>query len=153
LNKILIAACLGTACFFIACHNSAKEPAGSETAGKEKEFDMYEVSELAFLMDKMYEDNLRIGEDIRQGHIPETFPEDFYNIHTATVSAGMKINRETFNALAKQYLSNMEAITKAKDVRQAKIAYNEMIMTCASCHQIYCQGPLNKIRNMTIPEE
>lgn len=113
---------------------------------------MYEDSELALLMRKMYADNLEIRNEIIKGNIPESFPEDFYTIHTAKATKPEKIN-ETFNALAKEYLKRMNEITAAETKIAAKLAYNNMISSCASCHQIYCQGPLPKIRKMMIPLE
>lgn len=138
-----------------ACQDQNKEEqqdqAAKTTQQEDKSLEMYEASELAALMRKMYEDNLDIRQEILDGKLPKSFPEDFKTIHTAQATDPEEIN-ETFHALADQYLKNIAAIEKAEDPASAKIAYNEMIATCASCHQIYCQGPLAKIRKMRITD-
>lgn len=99
-------------------------------------------------MQSMYEQNLDLRERIIAGDIPESFPEDFKRIHSA--QAGQELS-ETYDALALEYIRNMEEIVKADTPEQGRKAYNTMINTCASCHQIYCQGPLGKIKKMRIP--
>lgn len=152
MRRFIILGCLAGASFFVACNsNTETQEVTTESKAEEpKELEMYETSELAALMRKMYEDNLELKKDIMEGKIPESFPEDFYTIHTAIATKGMVSDTNTFNAMANTYLANMKKITEAETPEKAKIAYNEMIMTCASCHQIYCQGPLPKIRKMTI---
>lgn len=149
--------CLIGASFFVGCQNSNDENASTEvektTAEKasseseEKDLDMYEASELALLMRGMYEKNLELRQQIIDGQIPESFPEDFKTIHTAEATEELN---ETFKSLAVQYIANMEAITKAESPEEGIKAYNAMINTCASCHTIYCQGPLAKIKRMRI---
>ncbi len=157
LKQWFIIGCLGTASFFVGCNSHNKNVAESSkeatdtSMDEEEELEMYEASELALLMRKMYDDNVEIGHQIEAGNIPESFPEDFYNIHTAIATPGMLHDTTFYNNMAAQYLANMDRITEAKDPAQAKIAYNEMIMTCAGCHQVYCQGPLGKIRKMKLP--
>lgn len=158
LRKTLIGGCLIGASFFIGCQQQAKEervsqsevPAASdEEKAPKKELDMNEPSELALLMRSMYDKNLALKEQIKKGDIPESFPEDWLRIHSAESAENLN---ETFESLAQQYISNMEAITKAKTKEEGIIAYNNMISTCASCHTIYCQGPLKKIKKMKIKD-
>lgn len=150
MRKILVLGCLAGASFFIGCNQTAKtEPA--EGTSEKKELEMYEESELALLMRNMYEENMDMRKKLQAGELPESFPQDFKNIHTAVATKGMIHDRNTFDALADQYVTNMEQIEKAPTPEHAKIAYNEMVLTCASCHKIYCQGPLAKIKKMKIP--
>ncbi len=151
-QKLIIMGCLAGASLFIGC-NQATSPdssTGEVDQQEASEPEMYEASELASLMRQMYEDNLEIGKEIEAGNIPKSFPEDFRNIHSAVATPGMKHDTAFFNAMAEQYIHNMELITRAETKQEAKIAYNEMILTCASCHQVYCQGPLAKIRRMKL---
>ena len=120
------------------------------SAQESKEPDMYEASELAALMRNMYDRNLELGKQINEGNLPESFPEDFYTIHTAEATPGMVHDTAFFKTMSEQYLLNMNKITEAENQREAKIAYNDMIMTCAGCHQVYCQGPLPTIRKMKL---
>lgn len=152
MRKYLILGCLTGASFFVGCQQQEPaEEANTDKPKERKELEMYESSELADLMNSMYQRNLAIGEDIEAGNLPESFPEDFYRIHTAEATPGMLHDTAFFNQTAKQYLANMKKITEAKTQKEAKIAYNDMVMTCASCHQVYCQGPLAKIRKMKLP--
>lgn len=148
MRKILIAGGLCLASFFIACQQN--DPTTKE-AKTEKVYEMNEASELAILMREMYEDNLEIRDSIKNGFIPSGFPEAFYKIHTAQASK-VKDQKETFDALAKQYIANLEKMAEAESNQEATKLYNGVINTCASCHQIYCQGPLPKIRKMRLPE-
>lgn len=152
-RKILVLGCLCSASFFIACNQQPTEAVGSSSETSEteanKELEMYEASELASLMRKMYEDNLDIRKQIINGELPGGFPEEFKTIHTATPSDPKEID-ETFDKLAEQYINNMQAIADAQNKEEATAAYNSMVGTCASCHQIYCQGPLAKIKKMRI---
>jgi len=154
IKKLIIGGCLIGASFFVGCQNQGPEEASAEgqeqnknTTSKETELDMHEASELALLMRDMYQKNLDLRQQIIDGEIPESFPEDFKTIHTADASEELN---ETYKSLAVQYIANMEAITQAKSPAAGIEAYNSMINTCASCHTIYCQGPLAKIRRMRI---
>jgi cytochrome c556 len=149
IKKIIVTGCLLGASFFISCK---EEPQAEEVKTEPKKYEMYEDSELALLMRKMYADNLEIRKEIMEGKIPESFPEDFYTIHTARATEPEKLTA-TFKSLAEEYLKRMEVLAAAQDEQAAKVAYNDMVMSCASCHQIYCQGPLPKIRKMRIPLE
>ena len=154
IKKLIIGGCLIGASFFVGCQNQAEDSSAEEqTQNKEtvkeekEELDMYEASELALLMRDMYQKNLDLRQQIIDGEIPESFPEDFKTIHTADATEELN---ETFKSLAVQYIANMEAITEAKSPEEGVKAYNSMINTCASCHTIYCQGPLAKIKRMRI---
>lgn len=130
--------------FFVGCKNS------SDDNVCKKKPDLYKASPLAALMDTMHKDNLIFKKQIENGQVPDSVPKYFYKIHTAEATAGMIDNKVVFSNLSDEYLHNMEAIAAAKDTAEAKVAYNQMINTCASCHQVYCQGPLSMIHRMTI---
>ncbi len=153
MKKLIIGGCLIGASFFVACQQqttTSEAPATSEEKSAVKEYDLKQESELSMLMQKMYEDNLELKAQIEEGIIPESFPEDFYHIHDAVATKGMLKDRTIFDGMAKSYMQSMENITKASDTRQAKLAYNQMVQSCASCHSVYCQGPLPKIHKMRI---
>lgn len=151
IRKYFIAGCLIGTSFFVGCQSQNEEAEAVTTEEQSSEEpEMYEASELAVLMREMYDDNLEMGKQIEAGNIPESFPEDFYTIHSAVATPGMKHDTAFFNNMAQQYIVNIKKITEAETKKEAKIAYNEMVMTCAGCHQVYCQGPLPKIRRMKL---
>lgn len=137
-----------------ACQNNTEESKTVETPKNQtvvvKKAEMDTTSELASLMRDMYDRNLELGKQIEAGNIPESFPEDFYTIHKAEATPGMLHDTVFFKTMATQYLVNMKKITEAETKQEAKVAYNDMIMTCAGCHQVYCQGPLPTIRKMKL---
>lgn len=135
----------------IACSGSEEkvEEANEEVSTQSDAPEMYEASELALLMRKMYDDNEAIKQQIMNGEAPESFPEDFYRIHTAQATDPDEIN-ETFHALANQYTANLDSVVAAEP-EHAIEAFNTMINTCVSCHQIYCQGPIPRIKKLHIP--
>lgn len=149
-SKIIIAGCLFGASFFVACQQNekaVKDEQSNTQVKEEKSLKMKEASELALLMRDMYDQNLDLRERIIKGDIPKSFPEDFIKIHSAESAEDLN---ETFDALAKEYIANIEAITEAESKEEGIKAYNQMVSTCASCHTIYCQGPLAKIKKMRI---
>ncbi len=151
MRKILVSGCLAGASFFIGCNQTAE--AEAETEVKEtKKLELTEPSELVLLMREMYDTNLELKKKLENGEMPESFPEDFYTLHDAVATKGMisDKSRSTFEALADQYKDDLKEIENAPTPAHAKIAYNEMVMTCASCHQVYCQGPLPKIKRMKL---
>ncbi len=149
MRKLIITGCLAGASFFVACNNPTKEQ--TQKQEESKELEMYEESELASLMRKMYEDNVAIGKMLKNDSLPASFPQDFLHIHDAVASKGMLEDRTTFDGFAATYVENMKKMEQATTVAEARIAYNDLVMTCASCHQIYCQGPLPKIKRMKLP--
>lgn len=159
LRKIALMGCLAGASLFYACQQSPssssqqeQEADSSSSSSSAKEMEMYQASELAQLMRKMYEDNLALRDTILQGEVPQSFPRDFERIHTAAATDDE--NQEaTFKALAQEYLRHYDSLQEASNPAAARISYNGMIQTCASCHQQYCRGPLAKINRMRIKEK
>lgn len=140
----LLAASVSLAVLAFGC-NQAQEPVAAEEKPR-----MYEMSELASLMEQMYKDNQSIRERIMNGEIPASFPEDFKRIHTAAATDPKEIN-ETYHAMADAYLQAVDAVTTS-DSTTVKRAFNNLVQSCVSCHQIYCQGPIKRIQKLHIPE-
>ena len=127
-----------------ACNSPAEQPAETN-----KESVMYEHSELAALMEKMYVDNAELKKQIEAGQVPASFPEDFLNMHSAEATDPNDKN-ETYHALANVYLAQMDSIVKAPNPEAAKKAFNSMVTTCVNCHQVFCQGPIPRIQKLRI---
>ena len=64
--------------------------------------------------------------------------------------------KESFPGFAEAYLSNLDALydaLKTQADREAQIeAFNAVIATCESCHQLHCPGPLDRIRGIKVQE-
>jgi cytochrome c553 len=130
----------------VACQSGAEAPAAEATAEKPQ---MYEYSELAALMEKMYQDNAALKKEIEAGKVPQSFPEDFLRMHDAEATDPNDKN-DTYHALAKVYLSQMDSIVQSPDAAHAKRAFNNMVTTCVNCHQVFCQGPIPRIQKLRI---
>lgn len=110
--------------------------------------EMYKTSELAALMRNMYADNELIKDKIINGEWPDSFPSYFAELHTAKATDPADING-TYKGLADEYLSRFDELKKAhKDKRVA--SYNALVTGCLSCHQVFCSGPVPKIKKLLI---
>jgi hypothetical protein len=147
MKKYIIAGLIAIFVGIVACNQQEVEQVEDVKADKPK---LYEPSELASLMRSMYEDNMELKKAIEEGHIPESFPEDFYRIHSAIATNPGDIN-DTYKALADKYLLDMERVVSS-DAASVRRNFNEMVNTCISCHQVFCQGPIPKIKKLAIEE-
>lgn len=137
---------LGVLLWMVACNSSTKAPVADS---QKQEPQMYQYSELAALMEKMYQDNATLKKQIEAGQVPQSFPEDFLRMHDAEATDPNDKN-ETYHALAKVYLAQMDSIVQAPDTAHAKRAFNNMVTTCVNCHQVFCQGPIPRIQKLRI---
>jgi cytochrome c553 len=117
------------------------------TSVKEKKLEMYEMSEMATLMEQMYVDNKRLKERILKGDTIGTFPEHFLKIFTA------KFTDETENDLffkqkAKDYITAQQLIYS--DPKNAKEHFNAGVDACIKCHESKCGGPIPRIKKLYI---
>lgn len=114
---------------------------------KEKKLEMYEMSEMAALMEQMYVENKRLKERIQNGDTIGTFPKYYLKIHTA------KFTDETDNDLffkvkAKEYIAAQQLIYS--DPKNAKENFNAGVDACMKCHENKCGGPIPRIRKLYI---
>jgi hypothetical protein len=117
------------------------------TSVKEKKLEMYEMSEMATLMEQMYVDNKRLKERILKGDTIGTFPEHFLKIFTA------KFTDETENDLffkqkAKDYITAQQLIYS--DPKNAKEHFNTGVDACLKCHESKCGVPIPRIKKLYI---
>lgn len=116
-------------------------------AKEKKEFKMYEMSEMAALMEQMYVDNQRLKERIVNGDTIGNFPKHFLNIH-ASVMTDEKDNDAFFKAQAAKFLKAQELIYK--DSLNAKKHFNDAVSSCVACHEQKCEGPIPRIKKLYI---
>lgn len=114
---------------------------------KEKKLEMYEMSEMATLMEQMYVDNKRLKERIKKGDTIGTFPKHFLKIFTA------KFTDETENDLffkqkAKDYITVQQLIYR--DPKNAIKHFNTGVDACLKCHESKCGGPIPRIKKLYI---
>lgn len=113
----------------------------------EKKFDMYEMSEMAGLMEQMYVDNQRLKERIIKGDTIGVFPNHFLNIHKAVMTDKQE-NDDFFKEHAKAFIKAQELVYQ--DPKNAKVHFNESIDACVQCHEVKCGGPIVRIKKLYI---
>lgn len=113
-----------------------------------KEPVMYEPTEMALLMRKMYEVNKVVKTQIINKDSLLSFPEEFLTIHTAILTNNFERDKE-FDSLSKQFIDYQKA-TFASNSDSIVYHYNRSINTCISCHETRCVGPIPKIKKLII---
>lgn len=137
---------------FASCQNSNNEVSDievTETDSKSttKEFEMYDMSEMSLLMEKMYVDNEKLKERIQRGDTIGVFPNHFIEIHKASMTDD-KENDAFFKLKAAEFITAQELIYK--DPANAKEHFNQGVSACIECHQVKCGGPIPRIKKLYI---
>ncbi|KGO95855.1 hypothetical protein [Flavobacterium enshiense] len=146
MKKVVVFFLLSGLLFSCVKKEESKVEAKKVTAEK-KDFKMYEMSEMAKLMEQMYADNLRLKERIKNGDTIGKFPQHFLDIHKA-VMTDEKENDDFFKAQAVNFIKAQELIYQ--DPKNAKEHFNSGVDACLSCHQVKCGGPIPRIKKLYI---
>lgn len=126
----------------------APESVENETGAKaKKEFKMYEMSEMAALMEQMYADNMGLKNRIIIGDTIGSFPQHFLNIH-ASAMTDESDNDAIFKEEAAKFLKAQQLIYS--DTINAKKHFNEAVSSCVKCHEQKCEGPIPRIKKLYI---
>lgn len=112
-----------------------------------KEFEMYEMSEMAALMEQMYVDNQRLKERIKNGDTIGKFPSHFLAIHKSAMTDESE-NDAFFKEQAAIFIKSQKLIYE--DPKNAKEHFNAGISACVTCHQVKCAGPIPRIKKLFI---
>ena len=110
-------------------------------------FTMYEMSEMATLMEQMYIDNERLKERLEKGDIIGKFPNHFLKIHTAAMTDD-KENDAFFKEQAALFINAQKMIYE--DPKNAKTHFNNGVDACLKCHEVKCGGPIPRIKKLYI---
>lgn len=137
--------------FLIGCQqtkeiNQEETVTTKDTVAK-KSFDMYEMSEMALLMEQMYVDNQRLKVRLEKGEPAGEFPSHFAKIHSAIMTDSTE-NDDFFKKQAKVFLEAQELIYK--EPAKAKEHYSNAIQACISCHEVKCSGPIVRIKKLQL---
>lgn len=140
---------LGCALLFVSCNESSTEELKVEEVAMEdkKDFEMYEVSEMAAIMQHMYKLNEQLKERIESGEELGSFSESFERMLNAKMTNDKPMD-DFFKTHAETFLANQRSIYE--NPAQAKELYNEAINSCIACHEVKCTGPITKIEKLFI---
>ena len=114
---------------------------------KEKKFEMYEMSEMASLMEQMYAHNQQLRLKIINGDTIGQFPEFFNKIYTSKFTTPSD-NDAFFQDNAKKYITAQKLIYN--DPKNIKENFNAGVDACVTCHQGKCGGPIPRIKKLYI---
>ncbi|MDP2542827.1 hypothetical protein CSC81_11375 [Tenacibaculum discolor] len=115
---------------------------------QKEELIMYQSSEMAALMNAMYEGNMTIKNKILEGESIGDFPETYLNIHSAVLTDPADRNI-SFEAFSKRYIQNMQQVySGSKD--SLKQNFNQAVNSCIACHKTTCTGPIPRIKKLLI---
>ncbi|WP_177761054.1 hypothetical protein [Flavobacterium sp. I3-2] len=148
MNKVLIL--LFASVLLFSCQKKNSEDlktVNNDTVEKKSKFQMYEMSELALLMEQMYAYNQQLRSRIIDKDSLGQFPEKFENIHTAMMTDPSD-NDTFYQEQATKYIIAQKAIYDNPDVAQEK--FNEMVESCLACHAKKCGGPVPRIKKLFI---
>ncbi|MGB6083344.1 hypothetical protein [Moheibacter sp.] len=116
---------------------------------------VYEMSEMALLMEEMYSSLEKIRPLIEEQKSLEEFPSDFNKIHTAEMTPSFERTDE-FKRLADLYLQNLNQLYNAETKNPNRIEYfNNTVKSCITCHRsdAGCIGPVSRIDKLMIESE
>lgn len=140
----------------VSCKKEAQQPAvkavAKDTANCKKpaggkEFEMYEMSELAALMEQMYAENLQLKDRIKNGQPVGEFPMHIVKIHSAAMTDPSE-NDAFFKEQAAKFIAAQEQIYK--DPANAQKHFNDGVTACVKCHEGKCEGPIPRIKKLYI---
>ena len=134
--------------FFFGCQEQPKQSV-VPAAKAEVVYDMYDPSEMAQLMNKMYAHNQTLKQDILAGNIPVEFPMDFMEIHSAALTKA-NMRNETFEHFSRIFIEAEKAIYDPNALEPIEARFNTAINVCISCHQTSCTGPIPRIKKLLI---
>lgn len=116
---------------------------------KEKKLEMYQMSEMAALMEQMYVDNQRIKEKIKNGDTIGKFPEHYMKIYSAKFTDESD-NDLFFKVKAKEYIAAQQLLYN--DPKNRTAHFNKTVDACINCHESKCGGPIQRIKKLYIKE-
>ena len=133
----------------VSCQKKVdKESCSSDSISQDNDkFEMYQMSEMATLMEQMYVDNTRLKQRIIKGEKIGAFPEHFLKIHTATFTDESD-NDTFFKQQANKYIEAQQLIYS--DSTNAKEHFNAGVDACLKCHEQKCGGPIPRIKKLYI---
>ena len=136
----------------VSCQNKdSKKAEDKETCAndsvKEKKFEMYEMSEMASLMEQMYAHNQQLRLRIIKGDTVGKFPEFFNKIYTAEFTTPSD-NDAFFKENADKYIVAQKLIYS--ETENVKDNFNKGVDACVTCHQGKCGGPIPRIKKLYI---
>ncbi len=135
---------------FFLFNCSEKEPEKKKTDSSFQQ--VYEMSDMALLMEKMYDELEKNRQMVLEGKSIGEFPSEFNKIHTAEMTPSFE-RTEEFNRFAELYLKSLQTLYNEDETDTIrKELYNNVVKSCISCHRsdAGCLGPVGRIGKLLI---
>ena len=131
---------------FLSCNSNKSEENKVNCEKPKEEFQMYQASEMATLMEQIYVHNAQLREKIIKKDSLGKLPDYFSKISKATMTKG-KERDEFFNEKAGIFIKAQSEIYSSKNTKES---FNAMVNACISCHEVKCGGPIERIKTLYI---
>lgn len=131
---------------FLSCNSNKSEEKKENCEKPKEEFQMYEASEMATLMEQIYVHNAQLREKIIKKDSLGKLPDYFSKISKATMTKG-KERDDFFNEKAEIFIEAQSEIYTSKNTKES---FNTMVNACISCHEVKCGGPIERIKTLYI---
>ena len=114
---------------------------------KESEFVMYEMSEMASLMEQMFVENTRLRDRIISKDTLGQMPNYFEGILNKKLTDPTDLD-QFYIEHANLFLEQQKNIYN--NPAQAKDLFNASVDACIKCHEVKCGGPIQRIKKLYI---
>lgn len=144
--------CFASASLLVSCQKKEeKKKEACPTEKGEKKLEMYQMSEMATLMEQMYVDNQRVKANIKKGEAIGEFPEHYQKIFTAKFTDESD-NDEFFKEKAASYIAAQKLLYSDTNSDNQRKNFNAAVDACIACHMEKCGGPIPKIKKLYLKE-
>jgi len=133
--------------FLFGCQKKT-ETTGITVSKDTSSFEMYQMSEMATLMEQMYADNQRIKQKIEENEFDfGEFPAYYSKLYTATFTDPSDLD-DFYLEETKNFLKLQELIYT--DTTNLKTNFNSVVTACIECHNVKCALAIERIKKLYI---
>lgn len=126
---------------FLSCKHTTEDT--------QKQFELYQYSEMALYMHSIYDMHHQLKERIQAGEELPDLPVELENLFTAEMSDRF-VRNESFEGFSRLYLQQVSFIYDTLSDLSVKERYNNAVHACIACHQTTCLGPIPKIKKLLL---
>jgi len=130
-----------------SCSEKASQNNETQNTEVKSEFVMYEMSEMASLMEQMFVENTRLRDKIIANEFLGEMPEYFQGILDRKLTDPSDKD-QFYIEHANLFLAQQNKIYSNPD--QAKNLFNASVDACIKCHEVKCGGPIQRIKKLYI---
>lgn len=130
-----------------SCNKPDTKTSEEVISTKESEFVMYEMSEMASLMEQMFVENTRLRDRIISNDTLGEMPDYFKGILNKKLTDPTDLD-QFYIEHANLFLEQQQNIYN--NPTQAKTLFNASVDACIKCHEVKCGGPIQRIKKLYI---